>query len=53
MIHSEYHIVVLGAGESGVGAALLCQQKGLSVFVSDYGQIAPNTLQSSSLQHKK
>lgn len=41
MIHSEYHIVVLGAGESGVGAALLCQQKGLSVFVSDYGQIAP------------
>lgn len=41
MIHSEYQIVVLGAGESGVGAALLAQHKGLSVFVSDYGQIAP------------
>lgn len=37
----KYDIVVLGAGESGVGAALLAQAKGLSVFVSDYGKIAP------------
>lgn len=37
----KYQIVVLGAGESGVGAALLAQSKGLSVFVSDFGQIAP------------
>ncbi len=28
-------IVILGAGESGVGAALLAQQKGYEVFVSD------------------
>ncbi len=35
-------IVILGAGESGVGAALLAQQKGYEVFVSDYGLIKPN-----------
>lgn len=28
-------IVVLGAGESGVGAAILAQKKGFEVFVSD------------------
>lgn len=32
-------LVVLGAGESGVGAAILAQQKGYDVFVSDYGVI--------------
>lgn len=32
-------IVVLGAAESGVGAAVLAQKKGLSVFVSDNGVI--------------
>jgi len=32
-------IVVLGAGESGVGAALLAQKKGFEVFVSDRGKI--------------
>lgn len=32
-------LVVLGAGESGVGAAILAQQKGYDVFVSDYGPI--------------
>lgn len=32
-------IVVLGAGESGVGAALLAQAKGKAVFVSDFGQV--------------
>ena len=32
-------IVVLGAGESGVGAALLAQKKGFEVFVSDCGEI--------------
>lgn len=35
-----YQVVVLGAGESGLGAALLCRHVGLSVFVSDFGQIA-------------
>lgn len=33
------HIVVLGAAESGVGAAVLAKVKGLSVFVSDAGEI--------------
>jgi len=32
-------IVILGAGESGVGAALLAQQKGYDVFVSDTSMI--------------
>ena len=32
-------IVILGAGESGVGAALLAQKEGYDVFVSDYGKI--------------
>jgi len=32
-------IVVLGAGESGCGAALLAQAKGFKVFVSDNGAI--------------
>ena len=30
-------IVVLGAGESGTGAAILAQAKGMEVFVSDMG----------------
>ncbi len=32
-------IVVLGAGESGTGAAVLAKVKGLDVFVSDFGTI--------------
>lgn len=32
-------IVVLGAAESGVGAAILAKEKGLDVFVSDNGTI--------------
>jgi UDP-N-acetylmuramoylalanine--D-glutamate ligase len=32
-------LVILGAGESGVGAAILGQKKGYSVFVSDLGKI--------------
>ena len=34
-------IVILGAGESGVGAALLAKQKGFDVFVSDSSLIGP------------
>ena len=34
-------IVVLGAGESGVGAAILSLKKGFDVFVSDMGPIKP------------
>jgi UDP-N-acetylmuramoylalanine--D-glutamate ligase len=33
-------LVVLGAGESGVGTAILGKQKGFNVFVSDKGVIA-------------
>ena len=33
-------IVILGAGESGTGAALLAKAKGFDVFVSDKSQIA-------------
>ena len=32
-------IVVLGAGISGIGAAVLAKQKGFDVFVSDEGII--------------
>ena len=35
-------LVILGAGESGVGAALLAKQKGYAVFVSDGGAIKAN-----------
>lgn len=35
----KYNIVVLGAGESGVGAAVLAKIRGLQVFVSDKGKI--------------
>jgi len=34
-------IAILGAGESGVGAALLAKAKGLEVLVSDMGTIKP------------
>jgi UDP-N-acetylmuramoylalanine--D-glutamate ligase len=36
------NIVVLGAGESGNGAAILAKKKGLKVFVSDKGLIKEN-----------
>jgi len=35
-------LAILGAGESGVGAAYLAQQQGYDVFVSDFGAIADN-----------
>ena len=35
-------LTVLGAGESGVGAAILAKQKGFDVWVSDRGKIADN-----------
>ena len=34
-MEKKKRIVVLGAGESGVGAAVLAQVKGFDVFVSD------------------
>lgn len=35
-------IVILGAGESGAGAAVLAQKEGFDVFVSDMGAIKDN-----------
>jgi len=37
-------IVILGAGESGTGSAILAQKHGFDVFVSDKGQIKENYL---------
>ncbi len=40
--YPTYHqILVLGAGESGTGAALLAQKHGMNVLVSDTGHIKP------------
>ncbi len=38
----EKRIVILGAGESGAGAAVLAKKQGFDVFVSDYGKIKPH-----------
>jgi len=35
----QKRLVILGSGESGVGTAILAQQKGYDVFVSDKGEI--------------
>ncbi|HRN48083.1 MAG TPA: UDP-N-acetylmuramoyl-L-alanine--D-glutamate ligase, partial [Niabella sp.] len=32
-------MIILGGGESGVGAALLAKQKGYDVFLSDAGSL--------------
>ena len=41
MIYSKIkNIIVLGAGESGIGAALLAAKNGIHVFVSDSGKIS-------------
>ncbi len=35
-------IVILGAGESGIGTAILAKKEGYEVFVSDGGKIQEN-----------
>jgi len=35
------NIVILGAGESGVGAAILAKKEGWNIFISDFGKITP------------
>ena len=45
MISKNQHIAILGAGESGVGTAILAKKEGWNVFVSDFGKI--------SSEHKK
>jgi UDP-N-acetylmuramoylalanine--D-glutamate ligase len=52
-------LVILGAGESGIGAALLAKQKGFEVFVSDGGpikdiykqELAVNSIEFEEGQH--
>lgn len=39
-MQNKRRIVILGAGESGAGAAVLAKDKGFDVFVSDYGLIS-------------
>ncbi len=42
MIADVKHIAILGAGESGVGAAILAKKQGYKVFVSDLNLIKDN-----------
>ncbi|MBL7790222.1 MAG: UDP-N-acetylmuramoyl-L-alanine--D-glutamate ligase [Chitinophagales bacterium] len=44
-------LVILGAGESGVGTAILALQKGYEVFVSDYGSIS-DKYEAMLIEHK-
>ncbi|MEO1655742.1 MAG: UDP-N-acetylmuramoyl-L-alanine--D-glutamate ligase, partial [Bacteroidota bacterium] len=48
----KHKIVVLGAGESGVGAALLAKKQGLEVFVSDAGASLKESYQTLLDEHE-
>ncbi len=39
IVNRQSRIAILGAGESGVGTAILAKQKNFEVFVSDFGKI--------------
>jgi UDP-N-acetylmuramoylalanine--D-glutamate ligase len=39
VIMNQKNLVILGGGESGVGAAMLAKAKGYNVFLSDQGQL--------------
>jgi len=50
------NLVVLGGGESGVGAAILGRKKGMNVFLSDMGTIAPryrDMLDAEGIDHEE
>ena len=57
----EKKLIVLGAGESGVGTALLAKAKGYKVFVSDKGEVQKkykdvlidNEIEWEELQHSE
>lgn len=52
----KHRIVIIGAGESGVGAALLAKQNGYDVFVTDGGQVKEvykNELQLNSIDFEE
>ena len=42
----QKRLVILGGGESGIGAAVLGKVKGMDVFLSDCGKIAPRYLEA-------
>ena len=44
-------IVILGAGESGAGAAVLAKKEGFDVFVSDMSKIAPCYMEMLDERH--
>jgi len=44
-------LVILGGGESGVGAAILGAQKGFEVFLSDFGEVS-DEFQLTLQQHR-
>ncbi len=49
-------VAILGAGESGVGAAILAKKLGLEVFLSEYGTVAPAykaTLQDHEIEFEE
>lgn len=55
-MQSKPRVVILGAGESGVGAALLAKSKGLEVFVSDHGKIKEDyraALDSGNIEYEE
>ena len=47
----EKRIAILGAGESGCGAAVLADKLGFDVFVSDFGCIADKYKQMLDNHH--
>lgn len=54
--NTNNRLVILGAGESGVGAALLGRQQGWEVFVSDGGKIKDNfkqILQEAGVEYEE
>lgn len=50
-MNKKKKIVILGAGESGTGAAILAKKQGFEVFVSDIGTINENNKQTLDKQH--
>lgn len=53
---AKKRIVVLGAGESGAGAAVLAQKEGYDVFVSDSGAVKPHyadLLRSHNIEYEE
>ncbi len=46
-----HKLIILGAGESGIGAALLGKQQGYDVFVSEGGTIKDNYKQELAVNH--